>query len=87
MSKYNIKNPKGLTVNGVSFNEYFVANKSLSEWQKHAKTQYEGRPFIGRRNAAQQDELFAEVHKLATEMVTPTATISIPAPKEPKKGA
>jgi hypothetical protein len=82
-----LKNPKGFTVNGVSFNEYFVAGKSLANWQKYAKAQYEGRPFIGRRNEAQQDELFAEVHKIATDMVNPPKeAIAIPK-AEPKTRA
>jgi hypothetical protein len=76
---YNIKKPKGLTVNNASFNEFFVAGKSLADWTKYGKETFAGSPFFGRRDDKQQEELLKEVHDKATAMV------GTPAKPEPPK--
>lgn len=83
-----IKNPKGITFNGRSFNEYFVAKHDLQSWIKYGKEQFAGTPFIGNRNDKQQEELLTQVHKAATDMVTPKseepAKIEVPKDKKDK---
>jgi len=66
-----IKNPKGFEVNRQSFNEFFVAGMTLEEFIKYGKEKYKGddRPFFGRRNDKEQEQLLSEVWDKATGMV------------------
>lgn len=92
MSKYDIKNPKGLQFNNQSFNEYFIVSKSKENWIKWAKEQYKDTPFVGRRNATQQEELFTAIYQQAQEMTgtvpkveVKPETEKIESPKETKE--
>lgn len=78
--QHDIKQPKGIDYKGHSFNEYFVAKKTLPEWLEHARKAFDAKPSTETTHAREQakflprdkkqwDAIFTEIYNKAVEAV------------------